>query len=82
MTHSNLFYNPDEEKELNDNISFTSDKIRNMEELLAVAISENVEQDTIDDIQANIDAEINIYNALIAERDETPWNFLWEVNNL
>jgi hypothetical protein len=72
MTHSNLFYNPDEEKELNDNISFTSDKIRNMEELLAVAISENVEQDTIDDIQANIDAEINIYNALIAERDETP----------
>jgi len=82
MTHSNLFYNPDEEKELNDNISFTSDKIRNMEELLAVAVSENVEQDTIDDIQANIDAEINIYNALIAERDETPWNFLWEVNNL
>jgi LPS O-antigen subunit length determinant protein (WzzB/FepE family) len=72
MTHSNLFYNPDEEKELNDNISFTSDKIRNMEELLAVAVSENVEQDTIDDIQANIDAEINIYNALIAERDETP----------
>lgn len=72
MTHSNLFYNPDEEKELNDNISFTRDKIRNMEELLAVAVSENVEQDTIDDIQANIDAEINIYNALIAERDETP----------
>ena len=72
MTHSNLFYNPDEEKELNDNISFTSDKIRNMEELLSVATSEGVEQSTIDEIQANIDAEIVIYNTLIAERDETP----------
>ena len=72
MTHNNLFYNPDEEKELNDKISFSMDKIRNMEELLSVAISLNVEQDTIDEIQANIDAEIIIYDALIAERDETP----------
>jgi len=72
MTHNNLFYNPDEEQELNDKISFSMDKIRNMEELLSVAISENVEQETIDGIQANIDAEIIIYNALIAERDETP----------
>ena len=72
MTHNNIFYNPDEEKELNDKISFSMDKIRNMEELLFVATSQNVEQNTIDEIQSNIDAEIIIYDALIAERDETP----------
>jgi len=68
--------------EIYDAISVSELKIINMQDLLQVCIDEEIEQEKIDEVQANITAEQEVLSDLESQRDALEWNILWEVKNI
>jgi hypothetical protein len=55
--------------EIYDEISVSELKIINMQDLLQVCIDEEIEQEKIDEVQANITAEQEVLSDLESQRD-------------